>query len=88
MRLLAMSPRAMRDDGSVLVLLAIATCASTVRALPVIIPNFAVDPSGLAYTIQPVPDTDFNSLNVMEPPTLTFGVVSVPDGTADTLKMN
>ena len=88
MSLLAMNPRAMRVVGAIVVLLAIATCASTVQALPVIVPNFAVDPSGLAFTIQPVPDTDFNSFNISEPPVLAFGQVSVPDGTTDTLSMN
>ena len=61
---------------------------SVVSALPVIIPNFAVDPSGDAFTIGPVSKFAVGSTNLVATPSLTFGATSVPDGTLDTLKMS
>ena len=61
--------------------------ASGAHALPVIVPDFAVDPSGPEFTIQAVSATDPNSNNLAADPILEFGVTSVPDGTANTLRM-
>ncbi len=61
--------------------------ASGAHALPVIVPNFAVDPSGPEFTIQAVSATDPNSNNLAGDPILEFAVTSVPDGTDNTLRM-
>ncbi len=60
----------------------------SVQALPVVIPDFAVNPSGPAFTIGPVSQFDPGSNNLAADPTLNFGVVSEPDFTADTLQMS
>ncbi len=62
--------------------------ASVASALPVVIPNFAVDPSGAAFTIGPVSKFAAGSTNLVATPSLTFGAISEPGGTLDTLKMS
>ena len=74
-------------------MLFVVSTASVAHALPVIIPDFSVDPSGLQinvqqFTIQAVSAGDPGSNNIVDPPSLEFGVTSIPDGTEDTLKMN
>lgn len=56
--------------------------------LPVVVPDFAVDPSGLQFTIEPVPAGDPGSINLGGDPTLQYGVTSDPDGTLNTMKMS
>jgi hypothetical protein len=60
----------------------------SVQALPVVIPDFVVDPSGPSFTIGPVSMFDAGSNNLIADPTLTFGVSSLPDFTPDTLQMS
>ena len=62
--------------------------SSNAYALPIEVPNFATDPSGAQFTIGPVPVSDPGSNNLAGPPTLEFGVTSVPDGTENTMQMS
>ena len=57
-------------------------------ATPVVVPDFAVDPSGTQFTIQPVALSDPGSINLAGLPSLDYGITSVPDGTEDTLMMS
>jgi hypothetical protein len=58
------------------------------QAIPVLIPNFASDPSGSQFTIGPVPLSDPHSSNLAGPPELTYGVTSPGSPpTANTLQM-
>lgn len=56
-------------------------------ALPVIIPDFASDPSGLQFTIQAVPETNPLSINIAQPPELQYGQTSQPEPVLGTLSM-
>ena len=65
----------------------VALSAAIAHALPVVVTDFAVDPSGAQFTIQPVAVADPGSENLAGLPTLAFGVTSQPDGTLNTMKM-
>ncbi len=58
-----------------------------VQALPIEVPDFATDPSGLQFTIEPVPITDPGCINLAAEPNLYFGDISEPDGTTDVMRM-
>ncbi|MEE9212169.1 MAG: hypothetical protein V3U29_05900, partial [Phycisphaeraceae bacterium] len=64
----------------------VALSAAIAHALPLVVPDFATDPSGAQFTIQPVAKNDPGSNNLAAAPELTFGVTS-PDGTDNTLLM-
>ena len=61
------------------------------HAMPIEVPNFAVDPSGPEFTIGPVGEADYLSDNLSAPPLLEYGVTYTDrDGveTANTLMMS
>ena len=62
--------------------------AAIVQALPVQVPDFATDPSGPAFTIQPIAPGEGLSNNISSSPTLTYGQTDPVTGTQNTLRMN
>ena len=63
-------------------------CASVAQALPLDVPDFAVDPSGPAFTIQAIPPGQGASSNILGPPELFYGVTDPETGTPNTLQMS
>ena len=62
--------------------------AGAAYALPVVIPDFGLDPSGPAFTIQAVPVAASGPrANLTAPPDLLYGQTS-EDGTPNTLQMS
>ncbi len=66
----------------------LAGSATFSHALPIVVSDFASDPTGPEFTIQAVPWDDDNSINLPNngDPDLTYGITS-PDGTNNTLLM-
>jgi MYXO-CTERM domain-containing protein len=73
--------------GIIVVAVAVASWAPAALALPVEVPDFAGDPSGLEFTIGPILPGDGLSSNIAGPPLLTFGATD-PGGTTDVLIMS
>ena len=76
-----------RITSVIAAVLIVAVVASAAHALPIVVPNFSVDPSGDAFTIQAIAPGAPGSNNIAAAPVLQFGVTS-SDGTPDTLQMN
>jgi len=70
--------------------LSVAVClwASAASALPLIVPDFADNPSGPEFFIGPVGPDAGSSSNIAGPPLLTFGETDPVSGTNDVLVMN
>ena len=72
----------------VLLLGVVGALTSGAMALPVIVPDFSVNPSGPAFTIAPIAPSAGLSTNILAPPELTFAQIDPVSGTDDVLVMN
>ena len=68
--------------------LAIVGMVCLAQAKNISIPDFATDPSGPSFSIQPIGPTEGASQNIVSAPNLTFGVTDPLTGTPNTLHMN
>ncbi len=62
--------------------------AGVVHALPIIVPDFAADPTGPAFSINAIDPNVGLSNNIQAAPELTYGVLDPTTGVDDTLQMN
>lgn len=70
------------------VVVAVAVGALSAQAKVLTIRDFATDPSGPNFLVEPIPVNEGLSKNLAGPPVLTFGVTSVPDPVQNCLQMN
>ena len=81
----------MRNRNRILVVVllgAVCTWTPGAMALPVEVPDFAIDPSGVEFDIFPIAPGDGLSANLAAPPLLTYGETDPTTGTADVLVMS